>query len=413
MIDFFKKYFDTQSRSRIYLDYAAATPVRKEVQEAMHPYLSQFWGNASSIHIEGVKARAAVDASRTTIARLLKIRPREVVFTGSGTESNNLALIGYIEQLHAEGRAYGDMEVVSTRIEHPSIFDTLKHLEERGVTVRYVPLDVEGRIMFDEFEKLFTMRTVLVTVAYVNSEIGVVQDIKRITRMVRAWNAEHNVTVRVHTDASQAPLWLPCGFDTLGVDLMTLDAGKCYGPKGVGVLGLRHGVSIKPILFGGGQENGLRSGTENTALIVGCARALAYAQETWQSRSEEIASLRERMFTAIETHIPEACINGSRTYRVANNVHISLPNFDMEYGVIWLDSHGVSASTRSACGSVTEQGSYVVREITNDEARAQATIRFTLGEETKNEEILIAVGKLQEYVSIMQAYKKVAMQKEI
>lgn len=390
---------------RVHLDYASTTPVHSEVFEAMRPYFSDEWANPSAIYTEGVRARNVVENVRTELARTLKIRPLDVTFTSGGTESNNLAIIGVIEALHNEGRRYEDMEIISTKIEHPSILETLTHLERRGVSIVYAPVEKDGQIDVKAFESLLNAKTVLVSFAYVNSEVGVVQDIKKITRIVRAWNDAQKSHVYVHTDASQAPLWLSCELDRLGVDLMTLDAGKCYGPKGVGVLAHRHWVKVVPIMHGGGQEQGLRSGTENTALIVGCVKAIVRAQKNYEVRSLETTRLREKIFECIEKEIPEAIINGSREARVANNVNISLPGFDTEYAVIWLDTKGITASTKSACGTKESTGSSVVRELTQDTARALSTLRFTLGEETTEADLIQTVKILKKHLELMKQYK--------
>lgn len=393
-------------KDRVHLDYASTTPVHSEVFAAMRPYFSEVWGNPSAIYKEGVRARKVVEDARTELARTLKIRPLDVTFTSGGTESNNLALIGVIEALHNEGKKYEEMEIISTRIEHPSILETLEYLEKRGVSIVYAPIEEDGQIDINTFESLLNTKTVLVTFAYVNSEIGVIQDVKKITRIVRAWNDAQKAHVYVHTDASQAPLWLSCELDRLGVDLMTLDAGKCYGPKGVGVLAHRHWVKIIPIMHGGGQEQGLRSGTENTALIVGCVKAIVRAQKNYEARSIEAARLREKLFELIEKEIPNAIVNGSREARVANNVNISLPEFDTEYAVIWLDSKGIAASTKSACGAKESTGSNVVREMTKDNERALATLRFTFGEETTEDDLIQTIKILKEYLTLMSGNKK-------
>jgi cysteine desulfurase len=389
----------------VHLDYASTTPVHPEVFEAMHPYFCDEWANPSAIYKEGVRARKVVEDVRTELARTLKIRPLDVTFSSGGTESNNLALVGVIEARHNEGRGYEDMEIISTKIEHPSILETLTHLEKRGVSIVYAPVEKDGQIDVKAFESLLNAKTVLVSFAYVNSEVGVVQDIKKITRIVRAWNDAQKLHVYVHTDASQAPLWLSCELDRLGVDLMTLDAGKCYGPKGVGVLAHRHWVKIVPIVFGGGQEQGLRSGTENTALIVGCVKAIVRAQKDHEARSLETTRLREKLFKFIENEIPEAIVNGSRESRVANNVNISLPGFDTEYAVIWLDAKGIATSTKSACGAKESTGSSVVREMTGDNTRALSTLRFTLGEETSEDNLNHAVKILKDHLDLMKQQK--------
>ncbi len=393
---------NAKKTERIHLDYASATPLHPEVYAAMKPYMDGMWANPSALYREGVAARTVIDDSREKLARTLNVRPSDVTFTSGGTEANNLALIGVIEAQRAQGRAYADMEIIATRIEHPSIMETLAYLARCGVIVTYVSVDAEGLVDIHALETLLNTKTVLVTCAYVNSEIGVVQEVKKITRMVRKWNETHGVRVLVHTDASQAPLWLPCALDMLGVDMMTLDAGKCNGPKGVGVLVHRQWVALAPAAFGGGQEVGLRSGTESLPLIVGCVTALVRAQEGWQSRSERVTILRDRLVTLLTTAIPSVILNGSPTARVANNVNISIPGLDTEYAVIWLDSKGIAASTRSACGAQGNTGSHVVREMTHDEPRATSTLRFTLSETTTEKEITTAVQVLRDFVVRMQ-----------
>lgn len=388
---------------RIHLDYASATPVHPEVLSAMQPYFSLVWANPSAIYREGVGAREVIEAHRTELARVLKVRPADITFTSGGTEANNLALIGVIEARYEEGVGFGDMEIISTRIEHPSILETLRYLERRGVIVRYVDVDDEGLIDARQFETLLSPKTVLCTFSYVNSEIGVIQDVKKLTRIIRKWNEAHGTTTYTHVDASQAPLWLSCALDMLGADMMTLDAGKCYGPKGVGVLVHRQWVKVLPATYGGGQESGLRSGTESTALIVGCVRALIRAQEGYEARSTAVAVLRDTFINLLTTAIPEAIVNGSRTSRVANNVNISIPNLDTEYAVIWLDAQGIASSTRSACGAQGSTGSQVVREMTHDESRATSTLRLTLGEETKESDIVYTVEIFTQYVTLMKS----------
>lgn len=402
MLSFFKKF--GKQKKIVHLDFASTTPVAPEVFRAMQPYFSEEWANPSAVYASGVRARNVVEEARTTIARILRIRPQGVLFTSGGTESNNQAIIGIVESLHARGRQYETMEIVTTRIEHPSILETCDMLRTRGVVIRFADVDEGGSIVEKNFSSLLTENTVLVTCAYVNSEVGVIQDVKRLTRTVRAFNSEHTASVLVHLDASQAPLWLPCEMDMLGVDLMTLDAGKCYGPKGVGVLAIRHGVAIAPLMLGGGQEGGLRSGTENVPLIVGCAAALVRAQSVHELRSKRVTVLRDLLIDLLMKEIPSAVLNGSGEARVANNVNISIPGIDAEYAVITLDAHGVAASTKSACGTNTSHGSYVVRAMTNAESRATSTIRFTLGESTTQSDLVFAVTVLKDHVIKMLSF---------
>ena len=389
---------------RIYLDYAAATPLHKEVLKVMQPFLTVQFGNASAVHEEGRIARDAIETARTDLARMLHIRPKDVTFTANGTESNNLAIVGYVSALHNAGRAYEDMEVIGTRIEHPSILETLASLKKKGVIVHFADVEKEeGRINEDSLRTLLNTHTVLVTYAYVNSEIGVVQDVKRISRIIKKFNAEKGTEIKSHLDASQAPLWLPCQMDMLGVDLMTLDAGKCYGPKGIGVLARVGKVTLLPIIYGGGQEGSLRPGTESPALIVGAAASLLRADAGRERRVKHAQKLQDAFLHALSKKIPEAVLNGSREHRVANNVHISLPGFDSEFAAVTLDTEGIAVSTRSACGSGEGKGSYVVRVIADD-IRARSTLRFTFGEETRRRDPLRVIASLRQHLDSMNMY---------
>ena len=399
--------FVTFKKKRVYLDYAAATPVRPEVVEAMQPYFTEHFGNPSAIHREGQYARDAVEATRESIARLLAIRSPGVYFTGSGTEANNLALYGSVRAcLASRSCDYSDVAIVSTRIEHPSILRVLEDLARCGVDVRYVDVDADGCIDEEQLQSLLDSSVVLVSFAYANSEIGVVQNVKRLTRIVKKHNAEHNTEIRTHLDAAQAPLWLPLEMDMLGVDLMSLDGGKCYGPKGVGVLAVRHGVTLAGVLLGGGQEDGKRAGTENTPLIVGFGKALQSAVDGRESRCVRVRALRDALIMSLTKQIEGCVLNGTHEQRIANNVNISIPGLDAEFAVVTLDVHGIAASTKSACGGADGAGSEVVRIISDDKDRAQSTLRFTLGEETIQRDIARVVDVLSAHVAEMRAFRQ-------
>ena len=393
--------------AQLYLDYAAATPVLPLVATLMDTIQRESYGNPGAIHAAGVTAARIVSDARLTLARLLGVRPVEVFFTASGTEANNLAILGYITHLQVTGQAYTDMQIVSTRLEHPSVLAVLKALERRGVTIVYVAVDDAGKIDVSSLREALTDQTMLVTFAYANSEVGIVQDVKRITRAVRLYNTKHTTTIRVHLDAAQAPLWLPCQVHQLGVDMMSLDAGKCNGPKGVGVLIKRAGVTLDSVMLGGGQETGLRAGTENVAAIAGCALAIAHAQDSYPERSAVIYSSVRALVAALRTHVPEAVFNGpdfvddvAKLERLPNNVHISLPGFDTEYAVIYLDKHGIAASTRSACSGAGEGASATVAEMTGDSARAAATIRFSLDPAITPKEIVRVATVLRQFIDL-------------
>ncbi len=397
------KWFKKKQR-RIHLDYAATTPLDLSVLAAMQPYLTELWANPSALYREGVVVREAIESARAQLAQTLHIRARDVTFTSGGTEANNLAIAGVIEAAVEQGRFYTDIEVITTSLEHPSILELLKWYARRGVVIKYVPTTAEGLIEVRALADLLSARTILVTFAYVNSEIGVIQPVKQITRCVRAHNTKQGTAVLTHIDACQAPLWLSCELDRLGVDLLTLDAGKCYGPKGFGILARRHHVPLVPMMRGGDQEYGFRPGTENPALIVGGVMAIVRAQKEWEVRSARVTDLRNYFITKLEAAIPAVHLNGSRTERVANNVNISIPGLDTEYAVIALDATGIAAATKSACGGARGGGSTVVRAVSNNEALARSTLRFTLGEETIREEIEITITALKRHCEQMKNY---------
>ena len=382
---------------RIYLDYAAATPVAPEVMEAMLPYFSEVFGNAGAGQVEGRAAREVIDEARAELARILKVRPEGVTFTSGGTEANNLAIFGIVEASKTLRP-----EVVTTEIEHPSVLEAMKKLETQGVKVTYLPVQETGHIDKKVLHAALSPKTVFVTFAYANSETGVVQDVRALVRAVQEYARAHSTTIFTHIDASQSPLWLSLGMDALGVDLMTLDAGKCYGPKGLGVLARKHGVELNTQTYGGAQESGLRAGTENTPLIVGGVAAFARADKGREERVVPTRAVRDYLIERLMQAFPNAILNGSQDERLANNVNISLPGMDTEYAVMYLDTHGIAVSTRSACGALGKTGSHVIRAMTGDESHATSTLRITLGEITTREDVDVCVAALHAWKNVMQ-----------
>ncbi len=391
-----------EARPRVYLDFAAATPVLPEVATAMAPYQSEIFGNPSAIHSEGVRAKAVVTAAREQVARMLGIQPAGVTFTSGGTESNNLAIMGVVAAARRRGVAYSEMEIITTAIEHPATLRTVEYLAEEGVTVHYALVNAVGQVDLSQLAALLTPKTVLVTVAYVNSEIGTIQDLGAIARVIKKHNHETGATTLVHTDAAQAPLWLPCELSRHGVDLLSLDAGKFCGPKGVGVLARVKGVELRTVAHGGGQEAGLRPGTEPTALVVGLATALTLTQSDWKTRQEKTTLIRDYFISQLTARIAGLVVNGpTGDNRVANNVNISIPGLDSEFAVISLDVAGIAASTKSACSSAGGGESAVVMAISNDKARASSTLRFTLGPDSTKEDIEQTVDILVNHINTL------------
>lgn len=369
----------------------------------MMPYLTESFGNPGSIHTEGQIAKAAITNARENVARTLSVQPECVTFTSGGTESNNLGIVGVVNARHEEGVPFNQIEIITTKIEHPATSKTVEYLSGLGVVVKYVPVNDGGEIILSELQALLTPRTLLVSVAYVNSEIGVIQDIGAISRLVHKFSKQHDTEIFVHVDAAQAPLWLPCELSRLGCDLMSLDAGKFGGPKGVGALVHQKRVPIASISFGGGQERGLRPGTENVASIVGFAIALELAQKSCAENSEKVKTIQEYFYQQLTAKIPTAVVNGVvGEMRVGNNINISIPGIDSEFAVVTLDVAGIAISTKSACSSAGGGASTVVQTITSDVDRASTTLRFSLGIDTTKNDIDKALLVLQKYVQSIQ-----------
>jgi len=393
-----------QNSKRIYLDYAAATPLRREVWQAMKPFFESNFANPSAIYTEGVEAKRAVEFARAEVAKALAVRPEDITFTGNGTESNNLAIWGLVRSMSEAYVPYSEMEIISTAVEHPSVKKVLEEVAKLGVTVLTAPVDGEGLVDKAEFKKLLSAKTRLVTIAYANSETGVVQDINDLGRVIKEYERTNSISIAFHTDASQAPLWLPCQLEALSVDMLSLDSGKCYGPKGLGVLVHRRAVSLRNAQQGGSQESGLRPGTENVAAIVGGSRAIVLAQKDWHTRATTVTKLRDYLIKEIN-QLPGVTLNGSSTSRLANNVNVSLALVDTEYLVITLDSAGIAASTRSACSGSDGEGSAVVYAMTGDIERSRSTLRLTLGEATTYKELKLVVLAIKNHIALMRSVK--------
>lgn len=392
-------------KSRVYLDYAAATPLSRAAFSAMKPFLTESFANASAIHSEGLFARHAAEEARGRVATALQVRPEFVTFTSGGTESNNLAIIGTIESLASKGWPFAEMEVVTTRIEHPSVMNTMRALERRGVVVKYVGVDSVGFVKIEELQKMISDKTVLFSVSYANSEIGVVQHVHAIKKVLDAAEKKFGTKIMFHLDAAQAPLWLSCKLDTLGADLLALDVGKCNGPKGLGVLVRSRRVTLASTLFGGGQESGLRPGTENVAGMVGASVALEAAQKDFKKLAEKVAKMRDAGIAHLLQEIPGAVLNGPKgDDRLANNINISIPGLDTEFATVVLDKHGFAVSTKSACAGAGGGESTVVKAISSDPARSTSTLRISLSPETTFKDIKNLTKILKSHSEKMSKY---------
>ena len=361
--------------SRIYLDHASTTAVRPEVVEAIVPLLAGGY-NASSLHAEGRAARAALDGARERVARVLGAAPREVVFTSGGSEADVLAILGAARAARSRGR-----HVVTSAIEHRAVLHAVDILEAQGWDVTRLPVDRQGLVDPAAFAAALTPQTTLAAVMYANNEIGVIEPIAQLARIA------HERGVLFHTDAVQAAGWLPLDVAALGVDLLSLSAHKLCGPKGVGALYVRRGTALEPLVVGGGQEHGLRAGTENVAGIVGLARALELAEAERERAGTRVAALRDRLQAGILAAVPDVAVNAVGAARLPTILSVAFRDVPSDALLIRLDLEGIAASAGSACAAGSLEPSHVVAAIGLDEPYRDGVIRFSLGRATTEAEI--------------------------
>ena len=372
---------DTGQRE-IYLDHAATTPLRAEALQAMLPYLQEAFGNPSSIHAVGQRARKALEDARDVVAKALECRSNEVVFTSGGTESDNAAIKGGAMALRPTGN-----HVITTAIEHHAVLHTCHQLEGMGCDVTYIPVDRDGLVDPRDVLDAVTDETVLVSVMYANNEIGTVQPVAEIARLVKERAKEQGRTILVHTDAVQAAGYLDLSVKTLGVDMLSLSGHKFHGPKGAGVLFVRRGTPFSPLLMGGGQERERRSGTENVPAIVGMAEALRLAELERESAFTHSIALRDRLAAGIMELVPGTILNGHPTNRLPNNVNVCFPGLEAEPVLLGLDLKGIYASSGSACSTASLEPSHVLTAIGRPADIARGSLRVTVGRATTEDDV--------------------------
>lgn len=384
----------TISDDTIYLDHAATTPLDPRVLEAMAPYLTERYGNPSSIYQLGQVSRAGIDRARTSVSRVLGCQPGEVLFTGGATESDNLALTGVAWQRRLSKPDGATPHVVTTTIEHHAVLHTAQWLERIGFPVTYVPCDGEGIVDPDDVLRALTPETCLVSVMYANNETGAIQPVDQLGAVLRGRG------VLFHVDGTQAAGLLPLRVDDLNVDLLSLSAHKCYGPKGTGVLYVRKGTPIAWQQHGGGQEGGRRGGTENVAGIVGCGLALELAEQSRAAYPEHCRQLQGRLLDGIVERIEGVTLNGPSDpdRRLANNVNVAIEGVQGETVLLSLDMQGVAASAGSACTTGNSQPSHVLLALGAGETRARESLRFTVGRSNDVDQIDDALDVIVETV---------------
>jgi len=393
-------FIPKRNTQRVFLDYAATTPMSRRTLRAMRPYLSDMFANPSSLHKEGVAAREAIEQARKKVGAVLTVKARDVYFTGGGTESVNLAMLGTVRAARNNPSFVGTPHVLISSIEHEAVHATAAALEKEGVAVSVVPVFETGVIDIDALVRELRPETVFAAVMYVNNEVGTVQPLRDIAQAIHSYKKEQGRDVNAYpyfyTDASQAPNYLSVQIEKLGVDLMTLDGSKIYGPKGVGILYVKPHVAIETIAHGGKQESGLRAGTENVPGIVGFAEALQEAHELRDKESIRMTELSEYFFTSLKAHIPSIIRNGTHKMQLPNIVNVCIPGLHAEFAVLQLDARGVACTSTTACKSNDETGeSYVVRALGREDCAA-SSLRFSLGRNTTKKDIEIAVSRIAE-----------------
>ena len=382
----------------VYMDHAATTPVRPEVMEAMLPYFTHRFGNASSLYTLAQESRRAVDEARESVARVLGCRTSEVVFTSGGSESDNTALKGAAAALKQTGN-----HIITTSIEHHAVLHTCQYLEDTGFRVTYLPVDRDGLVDTEDVLKAVTEETTLVSVMLANNEIGTIQPVADMARGVKEIAKKLGRTIVFHTDAVQAAGFMDIDVNALGVDMLSLSSHKFYGPKGVGVLYVRRSTPFTPQQFGGAQERQRRAGTENVPGIVGTAVALRLASEERESSSEHCLRLRDSLVQGIQERIERVHLNGHATLRLPNNVNFSFDGVEGEPILLGLDFAGTAASSGSACTSGALEPSHVLLALGLPADLAQASLRLTLGKDNTQEDVEHVLRVLPELVGRLRA----------
>lgn len=377
----------------VYMDHAGTTALDPKVLEAMIPYFSEHFGNPSSLHTVGQEARYALDEARERVAGVLNCRPREVVFTGGGTESDNAAIHGVATALHETGN-----HIITSSVEHHAVLHACQYLESQGFEVTYLPVDADGMVQPESVYKAINERTTLVTIMYGNNEIGTINPISEISKAIKKRAEELSRTIVFHTDAVQAAGYLTLNVAELGVDLLSLSGHKFHGPKGTGVLYIKRGTPYLPLIHGGGQERERRSGTENIPGIIGLSLALEAANTAREGSSQHCSELRDKIIASVLEQIPGSRPNGHATQRLPNNANFSFTGVEGEPILLGLDMAGIAASSGSACSSGSLEPSHVLLALGQSAEIARGSLRLTLGRGNTEEEVEYLLGVLVDLV---------------
>lgn len=378
---------------RIYLDNSATTRMDDEVLKSMSPYYSGMYGNASSLHSFGREALAAVDEARAALAKLINAKPSEIYITSGGTESDNWALRGAARAYKKEGK-----HIISTKIEHPAVMQTLESLEKEGYLVTYLNVDSAGQVSVEDLKSQVRDDTILVSVMFANNEMGAIQPIEEIGAFC------HKEGIIFHTDAVQAAGSIKIDVDKYNIDLLSISAHKFHGPKGIGLLYIRSGIRIERLIYGGHQERSYRAGTTNTAGIVGMAKALEISVSEMEKNNAKIKQLRDYFIDRVLKEIPYCKLNGGMEHRLVNNANFSFDFIEGESILMLLDLEGIAVSSGSACSSGSLEPSYVILSLGRKMEEAHSSIRFSFGKENTKEEVDYTIEKLKEIVAKLRSW---------
>ncbi|MCM8819605.1 MAG: cysteine desulfurase NifS [Candidatus Omnitrophica bacterium] len=390
---------------KIYLDHNATTPTHPEVVKAMLPYYEEVFGNASSIHKFGQEAKKAIDEAREKVAEFISAKPEEIVFTSGGTEANNFAIKGVAYSNQERGK-----HIITSSVEHHAVLNPCGYLEKKGFKVTYLPVDKYGLVDPEDVKKAITKETILVTIMHANNEVGTIQPIAEIGKIIKEASTNNKQKIYFHTDAIQSVSKIPINVDELNVDLLSLSGHKIYGPKGIGALYIRKGTKIEPLIHGGHHERNRRAGTENVPAIVGLGKAIEIVKEDMEKEAIYLTNLREKLYQGIINKVDNVYLNGHPSKRLPNTLNLCFEFVEGESIILNLDMKGVAVSSGSACTSGSLEPSHVLSAMGVPPALAQGSIRFSLGRFTTEEDIDYVVEVLPQIISRLRAmsplYKK-------
>jgi len=414
---------------RIYLDHAATTYLDSRVKKAMEDFWIKNFGNPSSLYKEGREAKRALNEARTQIAKIISSRPEEIIFTSGGTESNNLAIFGAangvrkLVSLETDSKgnltetkfpsAHSFGHIITTKFEHHSVLNPIKFLEKNGFNVTWLEVGKEGIVEPEDIKKALRPETILVSVMYANNEIGTIQPIAEIGKIIQEFKIKnlkfkiHEKFPIFHCDACQAAGYLDLNVDKLGVDLMTINGSKMYGPKGIGFLYIRNRVKLQPLMYGGEQEFKMRPGTENVPAIIGLAEALKISQKEKVKETKRLSALRDYFIKRLTTEIPKVFLNGHASRRLPNNINVSVLGVEGEAIVLYLDEYGISCSTGSACSSESLEPSHVIMALGKPYEYGHGSLRFTLGRRNTKKDIDYVMKVLSTVIKKLRSFSAI------